>query len=60
MSNGASLPDRVRRVVDGAGGKIKEMAGTLSGNDDLARIGIEEQDEVDRRRHGPSDSPTSH
>ncbi|PND53556.1 MULTISPECIES: CsbD family protein [Rhodococcus] len=57
MNNTSSLPERARHVVDDAEGKIKEITGTLSGNDDLARAGIEEQDEVDRRRHGPSEAP---
>ncbi|QDC17385.1 hypothetical protein [Rhodococcus ruber] len=56
MSNNSSLPERARQVADDAEGKIKEIAGTLSGNDDLARVGIEQQDEVDRRRHGPSET----
>lgn len=51
-AEGESLEVAVKGVAAGIGGKLKEVAGGLLGDEDLEREGVAQQQEAESRRAG--------
>ena len=50
MSDKSGPEEGIEGVVEGAKGKIKEVAGAVTGRDDLKREGQAQQDKADSQR----------
>jgi uncharacterized protein YjbJ (UPF0337 family) len=50
MSDKSGPQEAVEGIVEGAKGKVKEVAGAFTGNEDLLREGQAQQDKADAQR----------
>ncbi|BBX61391.1 hypothetical protein MSAS_05650 [Mycobacterium saskatchewanense] len=50
MSDKSGPQEAVEGLVEGAKGKVKEVAGAVTGNEDLLREGQAQQDKADAKR----------